>query len=59
MPRVGFKAMTPLFLRANLVHALDRTTPVMGNPDGKKTNISTLRKIHTSVYRLFPEYLQA
>jgi hypothetical protein len=30
MPRVGFKPMTPVFERMQMVHALDRAVTVIG-----------------------------
>jgi hypothetical protein len=31
MPRLGFDPTTPVFERANIVHALDRTANMIGN----------------------------
>jgi hypothetical protein len=33
MPRVGYEPTTPVFERAKRVHALDRSTTVIGNKE--------------------------
>jgi hypothetical protein len=58
MTQVGFEPTIPVFKQVKTVHALDRTTTVIGNKrHWKRLNYNTDHIIHLSLTKNFMKYL--